>query len=132
MEELRTEMAVPHLVRSLASDDWQLRTRAAEALVTIASDRIEELLAAAASAPSGQRRWAISVLGRLRAAAAVEILVGSLESPDWMLREEAAVALARIGEPAAARVRDLAGHPDPAVRREVEWIQGQWAGSSGR
>ena len=109
--------AVPNLVRALGSDDTLLRKSAVRALVKLGPDAggavsafLRETVAAAS------QRAAIRVVGELRTAKAVDVLV-SIDDPN---RDAAAWALGRIGgEGALEPLLDALSDPGWQVRREA-------------
>ncbi len=75
------------------------------------------------------RTKAANALGRIKAAAAVDVLGRALGSDISNLRKEAAAALGEIADPAGLPALELsANDPDPDVRKLIHWAIGRCQG----
>lgn len=79
----------------------------------------EALRVALTSAPDGARAGIASSLGARRDAAAVPLLAPLLAHADASLADAAAIALGRIGTPAALAALTAAGHPERPARADA-------------
>ena len=93
---IKSAKAVDAILAVFKEDNWRIWEEASAALVEIGEPAVGELIRALKSEHSRTRRKAAWVLGKLRSLEAVEPLLAVLEDSDWMVREEAAVALDRI------------------------------------
>jgi HEAT repeat protein len=69
--------------------------------------------------PVEVRRAAITSLGRIQSAAAIDVLVDALHDENTTVRRVAAIALGRIGQPAAVAALGEALLADPSISDEV-------------
>ncbi|MGH1574701.1 HEAT repeat domain-containing protein [Methylobacterium sp. P31] len=75
------------------------------------------------------RTKAANALGRIRAAAAVDVLGRELTSEVSNLRKEAAAALGEIADPRGLAALEAAcNDPDPDVRKLIQWAIGRCQG----
>ncbi len=113
--------AVPGLTRAVGSRYWSARIKAMEALLPMgARSAAPKVIANLGYDLPGVRRVAAHWLGQMRIAQAVGPLARRLAADkDVGVRVEAAIALGRIGKPAAAAgdaVRRAAQSDDPRLR----------------
>ncbi|MBM4366232.1 MAG: PilT/PilU family type 4a pilus ATPase [Deltaproteobacteria bacterium] len=94
----------PRLVAHLRDEDWWVRERVADALVDLAGQKLVRYvvpLLETGSAPV--RMFAVGVIRRLRAAAAIGALVRTAQvDPDWWVRECAIEAIGTLKDVRAA------------------------------
>jgi HEAT repeat protein len=107
LAELGDRRVVAPLIEMLADPDWQLRSHAADAVSQYALSEEEKtavnnvLLQQLRSSELMQRRTAVYALVWLPHRTAVPALIDALRDDDADIREEAAHALERIGDPVA-------------------------------
>ncbi len=120
---IRSAQATPRLTAALVDPSFAVRSGARAVLIQWGEHALPALRAALAAGNPALRWQAACALGRITADEAAETLVPALRDPDWRVRNEAAVGLAR-GR--AARIRPalhaLAEDADPEVRAEAAWI----------
>jgi len=106
----------PSLLRFLRDEDWWVRERVADALVTMAGKQLTAPVVGFLSDPSGVvRRFAIGVLERLRDPDSLGALVRAAQSdPDWWVQERAieAIAVLRDGRAVPYLLELLGKEPD--------------------
>ena len=128
LAELGDPVAIPALAAALSDEDWDVRWRAAEALVTLHDERaVDALLSLVAVAPArpavgDDDLWAaqaayragIKALGNIGDVRAVPRLVEIAAVEDWTLDSGAAEdALEAIGDVAVPGITDALAAADP-------------------
>jgi HEAT repeat protein len=99
---LRSEAAIPGLLKAIEDSDEYVRWSAADALGKLGSDAaIPELLKAIEHSNSGVRRRAAYALGNLGSEAAIPALLKAIEDSNSDVRSRAADALGNLGSEAA-------------------------------
>lgn len=123
LHEIKAENAGDALVNAFDDESWLVRLNAREALLQIGEPAFDSLINALKDSNSRIRWQAVWVLGRAKNELAIEPLIELLADPDWMVRDEAAVALVRIGSEKVANLRNrtLKNETDD-VRKRVDWI----------
>lgn len=109
----------PALKQALQDNSWQVREEATATLgKLLATDAIDDLIAAMADPYWQVRIKAARSLGRLKARAALPVLIDALGHEISNLRKEAAVALGEVGDRGALPALENAlDDPDPDVRK---------------
>jgi len=89
----------PRLLRYLRDEDWWVRERVMDSLVSMAGKQLTRHLVSYLQDPSDiVRRYAVDALLRLKDPAAVGALVRAAQSdPDWWVRERAVEAVGVLG-----------------------------------
>ena len=111
--------ADPAMVRSLAAHpDPEVRVEAVRVLGTLAPDAESSAICLGAmdDAEWPVRALAAWALGRVGDARALARLAGAMGDPAYWVRHHVATAMASLGEPGAAALREALGHPNPFVR----------------
>ena len=90
----------PRLLRYLRDEDWWVRERVMDALVSMAGKQLTRHLVSYLQDPSDiVRRYAVDALLRLKDPGSVGALVRAAQSdPDWWVRERAIEAVGAIGD----------------------------------
>ncbi|MBL9037628.1 MAG: PilT/PilU family type 4a pilus ATPase [Archangium sp.] len=91
----------PKLLAVLRDEDWWVRERLADALVQMAGPALAPHLVPYLSADSEVvRRWAVELLGRLKAPETLGALVRAAQNDgDWWVRERAILTIGELGDP---------------------------------
>jgi len=117
--------AIAPLIATLRDPDSDVVQAAIRALVKFGRDALQPLLAALGSADVGTRAGSAWALGQISEAfddsaikwRSTEMLIASLRDRDGLVREAAAVALARVADPRAMKpLRDALTDSNPVVR----------------
>ncbi len=116
VEKMEKNRDVNGLVRALKHKDVNVVGGAARALIGIGPPAVESLIHALRDEDPRVRIIAVSILGRIGDARAVEPLVGMFRDQFFKVGEEAVSALAAIGEPAVETVIRALQDMDPIVR----------------
>jgi len=117
IETLRHQKNIPALIRALRYDDFDVQTRAAQALGTLGAEGIDELILALKTKDKDVRLGIIEALSVIRDPRAVPPLIHQLSDPGSEVRWEAAIALGEINDPAAtASLLQALRDPDRYVR----------------
>ena len=106
-------------IQNLSSKNVSAVAQAREALVAIGPPARDRLIFILNEGHPHRRQDAAFVLGKMRDPAAVEPLCAALTHPDALLRQLAAQALGRIGDPRAEKAlkRTIALETDSGVTR---------------
>lgn len=90
----------PKLMTVLRDEDWWVRERVMDALLELAGQRLTPHMVPLLADPSDViRRFAVSVLGRLKDPKALRSLVQTAgQDPDWWVKETAIEAIAAIND----------------------------------
>ncbi|MBN1417981.1 MAG: HEAT repeat domain-containing protein [Planctomycetes bacterium] len=124
-----TDDTIEVLVRASGDERWTVRSSAVAVLESIGEAAVPGLTRAAADPGLGGRPSIIRLLGRHPTQATKEALLRALQDEDWMVRNEAAVALARSGGRDIVRpLIALLNHEEPRVREEAAWVLGRVGG----
>jgi HEAT repeat protein len=112
------EPAVPVIIQVFLSNRFQERERAARVLARIGKPAVEPLgaLLEEKSTPAETKASAARILGFIGDPRSVEPLLDLLGDQRYFVREQAAIALGRIGGPAVDRLLELARSSSPATR----------------
>jgi HEAT repeat protein len=112
-----------HFVRALADNDWMVREIAKKALVDI-GEPVLETLGKTLKSPLAHIRWeVVCILGRIKSQKSIGVLVEALKDNDWMVCNEAAVALIRIkSERSRQPLTRLLKHKNRSIREEAAWV----------
>ncbi|WP_440949057.1 HEAT repeat domain-containing protein [Methanosphaerula subterraneus] len=117
----------PLIAALLAEPDPDPRWYLAGALGRIGSPGVAPLLAAMKEHSDHDfRRYAAAALGEVRGSA-IRPLIGALQDPDREIRQFAALALCRIGDPAVGPLKEACaeGGDVEARARQVLWKLGE-------
>ena len=121
--QIKSEESVEDLVRTLADEHWLVRLNAREALLAIGSPATDDLIEALGETNPRLRWQAAWVLGRIKSETALAPLVRALEDSDWMVRDEAAVALVRIDSERSVRLLNEAeSRKATRAARQAAWV----------
>src|SRR5512139_1221776 len=93
IEALRHQNNIPALIKALRYDDFEVQTRAAEALGTLGTEGIDELLLALKTKHKDVRLGIIEALSVIRDPRAVPSLINLLSDASSEVRWESAIAL---------------------------------------
>jgi len=99
IEALRQQKNIPALIKALQYDDFEVQTRAAEALGSLGAEGIDELLLALKTKDKDVRLGIIEALSVIRDPRAVPSLIHLLSDASSEVRWEAAIALGEINDP---------------------------------
>jgi twitching motility protein PilT len=116
----------PKLLRYLRDEDWWVRERVMDALVSMAGRQLTRHLVGYLQDPSDiVRRYAVDALLRLKDPAALGALVRAAQSDaDWWVRERAIEASAAMGDKRVVPyLLDLLSHTPELQRSCVEALQ---------
>jgi HEAT repeat protein len=112
------EPAVPVIIQVFLSNRFQERERAARVLARIGRPAAQPLgvLLEDKATPPETKASAARILGFIGDPVSVEALLDVLSDQRYFVREQAAIALGRIGSPAIQRLLELARSSSPATR----------------
>ena len=117
IESFRQQKNIPALIRALRYDDFDVQTSAAQALGTLGTEGIDELILALKTRDKDVRLGIIEALSVIRDSRAVPSLIHLLSDPGSEVRWEAAIALGEINDPAStASLVQALRDPDKYVR----------------
>jgi len=117
IETLRQQKNIPALIKALRYDDFDVQTSAAQALGTLGTEGIDELILALKTKDRDVRLGIIEALSVIRDPRAVPSLIHLLSDTSSEVRWEAAIALGEINDPAAtASLVQTLSDPDKYVR----------------
>lgn len=117
IETLRQQKNIPALIKALRYDDFDVQTSAAQALGTLGTEGIDELILALKTKDKDVRLGIIEALSVIRDPRAVPSLTHLLSDPGSEVRWEAAIALGEINDPAStASLVQALRDPDKYVR----------------
>lgn len=102
--EVGSAGATEAVVHALTDDHWLVRLDARNVLVEAQELPVDSLIMALKNRKSQARWQAAAILGRTKTANAAKPLINALEDPDWMVLDQAAVALTRIASDEAVRL----------------------------
>jgi HEAT repeat protein len=109
--------SVPVLGLCLSDPQLGVQEAASSVLASIADERvIDPLIGALANSDWIVRMHATKAVGRIKSAIAIDPLIPLLQDKVKAVREEAAVALAEIGDAALSSLLDALKHPEWLVR----------------
>lgn len=117
IELIRQQKNIPALIQALRYDDFEVQTRAAEALGTLGAEGIDELIHALETKNKDVRLGVIEALTVLRDPRSVPSLVPLLTDTSSEVRWEAAIALGEMNDPVAIpSLQNALRDPDKYVR----------------
>jgi hypothetical protein len=117
VETFRLQKNIPALIRALRFPDFEVQTRAAQALGTLGADGINELILALKTKNKDVRLGIIEALSVIRDPRAMPSLVDLLKDTTSEVRWEAAIGLGEMNDPGAiASLQDALRDPDRYVR----------------
>ena len=117
IKKLRQQKNIPALIKALRYDDFDVQTSAAQALGTLGTEGIDELILALKTKDKDVRLGIIEALSVIRDPRAVPSLTHLLSDPGSEVRWEAAIALGEINDPAStAPLVQALMDPDKYVR----------------
>jgi HEAT repeat protein len=121
-----TRGTIDVLIAALKNEKWTVRSSAAKALERIGKPAAP-MLAGYLDNADPRIRWnALRLLSKIQAYNATETYLQALSDDDWMVRNEAAVALAQCDDTGVVRsLIDMLDNEQPHVRREAAWILGE-------
>jgi HEAT repeat protein len=99
IETLRQQKNIPALIRALQYDAFDVQTRAAQALSTLGTEGIDELILALKTKDKNVRLGIIEALSVIRDPRAVPSLIQLLSDSSSEVRWQAAIALGEIKDP---------------------------------
>lgn len=120
----RNPAAIPFLMDALRDSFWWYeREQAANDLLTVITNMgeavVEPLLEVLADREKTVRKFAVTILGKLHDARALDELGMALYDLHHEVGQAAAEALAQFGEPAVALLQEALAHPEAAVREHA-------------
>ena len=104
--------AIPSLIAALHDSYWRVRECCTAALIQMAPDTLEPLMAALHNEASKVRWHAAAALGQIGDAQALDALAAALQDDDSDVRQSVAGALGKIGDPAAVEPLAAALHDE--------------------
>lgn len=117
IETLRQQKNIPALIQALRFEDFDVQTRAAQALGTLGPDSIDQLILALETKDKNIRLGIIEALSVIQDVRAIPSLIRLLTDKNSEVRWEAAIALGEIDDPGATASLLLAlRDPDKYVR----------------
>jgi len=117
IETLRQQKNIPALIKALRYDDFDVQTSAAQALGTLGTEGIDELILALKTKDKDVRLGIIEALSVIRDPRAVPSLTNLLSDPGSEVRWEAAIALGEINDHSStASLVQALRDPDKYVR----------------
>ncbi|WP_445241748.1 HEAT repeat domain-containing protein [Microcoleus vaginatus] len=130
LEEVRSDDAIPRLLKLVEHSDYSVRRMAAEALGKIGDEKaIPELLKLVEDSDYSVRSRAAEVLGKIADEKAIPGLLKLVEHSDSDVRRSAADALGKVGdEKAIPGLLKLVEHSDSDVRRSAAYALGKIGG----
>jgi HEAT repeat protein len=121
--EIQDPRSLEALAKAMGDKDEDTRWKAATSLTKFGADATDAVVDALAKGPIEARRCAAWALQQTRDADAVPHLVRALKDPDEQVRWKSAIALQRIGRPAADPLFDiLRSGPDDDLKSMATWI----------
>ncbi len=96
-------LAVPRLLRSLSDRKEGVRARVTQVLIALGDAALAQVIEELAAQQPERARRAARLLGEMQNPRGVSFLADALSAPDTALAREAAQALVRIGDDAAAQ-----------------------------
>jgi HEAT repeat protein len=122
LQQIKVENAGA-LIDALNDNSWLVRLNSRQALAEMGDEIFDSLIKALKDSNSRIRWQAAWVLGRIKMTEAIEPLIESLADPDWMVRDEAAVALIKIDpEQVTKRLGGMVKYQTDDKRKQIEWI----------
>jgi hypothetical protein len=129
IEIIRQQKNIPALIQALRYDDFEVQTRAAEALGSLGTEGIDELILALKTKDKDIRLGIIEALAVLRDPRSVPSLIPLLTDTSNEVQWEAAIALGEINDPVAIPyLQQALRDPDKYVRygaasalRKMHW-----------
>jgi HEAT repeat protein len=122
--KFKSPQSTGNLIQLLKDDSDFVRQRARPALVAMGEPAVESLLGQLEDRDSLVRWMAVWILGRIQSA--VNGLINALKDPEWMVREEAAVALAGINSQESVQpLIKLLADEKRCAREAAAWILGK-------
>ena len=112
-------LAVRPLIDVLGDENTEVRLTASEALVKMGKPALGSLRGALKNSKPGVRLEAATALGLIGDPTAIKPLIQAIRGRDLGLRQRAAIALVRIGRPAAAPLVLLFKDADASVREQA-------------
>ncbi len=117
IETFRHKKNIPALIHALRYPDFEVQSRAAQALGSLGAEGIDELVHALKTKNKDVRLGIIEALSEIHVPGAVPSLIDLLNDPGSEVRWEAAIALGEINDPrATAPLRNALRDPDRYVR----------------
>jgi HEAT repeat protein len=121
LQQIQVENAGGALIDALNDNSWLVRLNARQALAAMGEPVFDSLIEALKDSNHRIRWQAAWILGRTKRTEAIEPLIESLADPDWMVRDEAAVALVKIDpERVAKRLGKMEKYRTDEERRQIE------------
>ena len=125
LEKLGDARAVEPLIAALKDNDRRVQLSAARALAKLGDAAVEPLIVALKDRDGAVRLGAVRALGKLGDERAVGSLIATLKDSGWYVREKAAEALWKLGEPAVEPLIAALKDTDSDVRRGAAKALGQ-------
>ncbi|RKY36993.1 MAG: hypothetical protein DRP72_03565, partial [Candidatus Omnitrophota bacterium] len=117
--EIGDKRAIEPLINTLKDRNSDVRKYAAIALGKIGDKKaVEPLINALEDKSWGVCKHAIIALGKIGDKKAIELLINVLRT-DWIVREQAAIALVKISQPAIEPLINALKDKNPGVRKQV-------------
>ncbi len=126
LQGMNSAKVIEAYIEALKDESWSVREGSVSALTDIGEPAIEFLHKALKNQEIHTRWEATRILGRIQAQASIRPLIEMLQDPDWMVRNEAAVALSRTGKEEIEEllIESLDIHSG-SISVEAVWILGE-------
>ena len=126
LAKFRSEKVVDIIIDALKDSMWSVRHTAKEILLKMGLADCDKVTALMRD-KNGRTRWnVLHLIGKSGAKDNTGLFINALKDPDWMVRNEAAVALSRIkGSEHIGKLIKLLDNKNPDVREESAWILGE-------
>ncbi len=121
--EQRPASKKTYLLTAIEDPAWSVREVAVKALIKMGA-AVEDDLIQVLNSPSPLLRWeAVRILGKIRSGKAMPQLIQCLKDKDWMVRNEAAVALVKIGDKTIIPVITIMADAEREdARKKAAWV----------
>jgi len=122
--QMKSTRAPAHLIEILEEREGMGRIKISRALVEIGEPSVDAIVSSMRNDIDCETCWhLVWALGHINSDSAIETLVQTLKSRNWMVRNEAAVSLVRINSPISKKpLRRLLESGYDNSRRQAEWI----------
>jgi HEAT repeat protein len=128
LENIETDRTLGILVEALKDDAWGVRNHAAKALVEKGAQVVHPLIRVLDDDgwPETSRRYTCWILSKIESMDVLGALTEALRDESWLVRNEAAVSLARINhEMSVEPLKRMLKDEKPHVREEAAWVLGE-------
>jgi len=122
--QMKSTRAPAHLIEILGDRKGMGRIKVSRALAEIGEPSVDAIVSSMRNDMDREISWhLVKALGQINSDAAIEPLVQALKSRNWMVRNEAAVSLARINSRISIKpLRRLLESGHDNSRMQAEWV----------